>query len=194
MKFDVDVGGFQEFGNAADELSALFTNYITKLQSINFIDDTDFLRSILVSLKQITNLSNIFGHFKETILATSTIQVPKSIQDTRVILENVMGEVNCAMQYIQYFVDPSSCPVSLPDAKLSEKEQNVIKTAVSTIENWNQLCDQGVRIAMSNDSDVQFIQNANSLIKSNALTLKDATAVLKGKISVYTTTKKNCPC
>jgi len=95
MKLDVVVDGFEDFGRAADELSDLFTNYIIKLQNVNIIDDIDFLRSIASSLKKIWNLSEVFGRFKETILATSTVQLPKSAHETKIVLEGVMSELNC---------------------------------------------------------------------------------------------------
>ena len=70
---DVDIEGFNKF------CSAVFNNYIIKLQNISIISDLTFLTSIALSLKKIVNLLNTFGRFKETILVTSTIKIPKSI-------------------------------------------------------------------------------------------------------------------
>ena len=81
MQMDVDVDGFNEFGQAADELSSLFTSFIARLQNVSIIDDSVFLQSIATALRKIVNLSKVFGKFKETILATSTIKIPKSVQD-----------------------------------------------------------------------------------------------------------------
>ncbi len=97
MQLNVDVEGFAEFGQAADDLSALFNSFIIKLQKVNIIDDTSFLRVVSIALGKIVNLSNIFGKFKETILATSTINIPKSIHNTSMLLNEVMDEVNCAL-------------------------------------------------------------------------------------------------
>jgi len=182
MQLDIDVDGFSEFGVAADELSALFTSFIVRLQNVNIIDDTAFLTSISIALQKICNLSEVFGRFKETILATSTIQMPKSAHDTKVILENVMSEVNCAMKYIGNFVTPDS---TLVDANLTSKEQEIISTAISTIDNWNVLCDQGVSIAMSNNSDVQFINSANASLVTQTTTLKNATSLLRTKMNIF---------
>jgi len=66
-------------------------------------------------------LSEIFGKFKETIMCKSAIQLPKSCQDTNVILDNVMSEINCAMQYITNFVDVTN--PNLPDYQLSSAEK-----------------------------------------------------------------------
>jgi hypothetical protein len=57
-------------------LSNLFTGFIIKIQKVNIINDTLFLKSILDALKKIVNLSNTFGKFKEAIIATSLIQIP----------------------------------------------------------------------------------------------------------------------
>ena len=80
-----------------------------------------------------------------------------------------MSGVNCAMRYIGNFVtkDPT-----LVDANLTSQEQGTISTAISTIDNWNILCDQCVSIAMSANTDVQFINSANASLITQTTTLK----------------------
>ena len=142
-----------------------------------------FLRAVSVALKKIWNLSEVFGKFKQTILATSTIQIPKSTHDTKTVLESVIGNVNCAMKYISHFVDSSSpAPV---DANLSTEEKGVIDAAVSTIDSWNVLCEQGVSIAMSNNPDIKYIKTASDQMKNTTQTLKNATNALKTKLASY---------
>ena len=183
IELDVDIEGFSEFANAADELSALFNGFIMKLQNVNIIDDHNFLSAIANALKKIVNLSNVFGKFKETILATSSIQIPKSAHDTRVIISGVMDEINCAMNYIGYFVDASSNkPV---DAELTASEKFVINKAINTIDNWNVLCEQGLSITMSNDVDISFIKHSSDQLKVTTQTLRSATNNLKNKLSKF---------
>jgi hypothetical protein len=180
ITLDVDIQGFNEFGQAADELSALFESFIIKLQNINIINDYAFLTSITIALQKIVNLSNIFGRFKQTILATSTIELPKSAKDTALALSGVMDEINCAMQYVNYFVQGGdNAPVG---AHLKPEEQNIIRQAVVTIDNWNLLCEQGVSISMTNDAHIKSINQASRDLKSTSNTLKQATATLKTKL------------
>jgi hypothetical protein len=183
IKLDVDVSGFTEFSQAADDLSNLFNSFIIKLQNVSIINDLDFLTSISIALQKIWNLSETFGRFKHTILATSSIQIPKSAHDTKIILEGVIGEVNCAMNYINHFVNPSS--QALPAANLSLAEHDVINRAVSTIDNWNTLCDQGVSIAMSSNPDIQYITQSNDILKNQTNNLRSATSSLRTKLSLY---------
>jgi hypothetical protein len=183
MQLDVDIDGFNEFASAADELSNLFTSFIVKLESVSIIDDINFLRAVSDALQKIWRLSEVFGKFKETIIATSSIQLPKSAHDTKVVLESVMANVNCAMKYISHFVDSSVA--APPEADLSTEEKNVISAAVTTIDNWNVLCEQGVSIAMSNNPDIQYITNASNQLKGTTLTLKSATNKLKAKLASY---------
>jgi hypothetical protein len=137
MQLYVNVEGFSEFGNAADELSKLFSSFILKLQNVNIINDTLFLQSILNALKKIVNLSNTFGRFKETILATSVIKIPKSAHDAKIVIENIMKEINCAVDCINYFVDPT---ISKPDdVDLTSDDKDIIHAATTTINNWNSL-------------------------------------------------------
>ena len=178
MELDIDIEGFSEFGKAADDLSNLFESFITKLQNVNIITDITFLKTISVALGKIVNLSKIFGRFKETIFSTTTIEVPKSVTDTKVIIQGVMDEVNCAMQYINYFVSPTD---SLPAAELTSTERNIITQAVNTIDTWNVLCEQGVSIAMANNSDIQYIQQTSSQLKNTTQNLKSVTNALKNK-------------
>ena len=181
MTLDIDVEGFTEFGNAADELSNLFAGFIVKLQNISIINDTTFLQSIACALKKIVNLSNTFGRFKETILATSTIHIPKSTYDAKILLDQVNTELNCAMNYINYFVD-STAPKPA-NTELSIDDKNIINKAVNTIDNWRILCDQGVAIALTNNTDISVIKTINNdlVIKTNRLKL--ATSTLKTKLN-----------
>ena len=183
MQLDIDIDGFNEFADAADELSKLFTSFIVKLENVSIIDDIVFLRAVSAALKKIWNLSEVFGKFKQTILATSSVQLPKSAHDTKVVLESVIGNVNCAMKYISHFVDASF--VAPADAELSVTEKGVINAAVATIDNWNILCEQGVSIAMSNNPDIQYIKTASNQLKNTTQTLKFATNKLKGKLAAY---------
>jgi hypothetical protein len=187
MSLDVNIDGFNEFAQAADEMSKLFGSFIIKLQNVNIINDTLFLQAILLALEKIVNLSNVFGRFKKTILATSTIEIPKSTHETSVVLHGVMDEINCAMNYISHFVNPTDfVPI---DADLSVDEKNIINKAVDTINSWNILCDQGVSIALSNNQDLTFINNASNQLKSTTQNLKLYTQNLKNKFTSYNITK-----
>jgi len=183
MQLDIDIEGFEDFGRAADELSAVFNGFIIKLHQVNIIDDFAFLSSIASALGKIVNLSNIFGKFKETILATTTVKLPKSAHDTKIIIEGVMSEVNCAMKYIGHFVDASfSAPA---DANLSVEEKNIIDKAVETIDNWNLLCEHGISVALENNTDIQYISHASEELKTTSNVLKNATTNLKNKLAQY---------
>jgi hypothetical protein len=183
MALDVDVDGFNEFGQAADELSALFINFIARLENVNIINDLAFLQAIASSLQKIVNLSNVFGRFKKTIIATSTIRLPKSMVDTNKIIKDVLSEVNCAMNYMTYFVNPAD--TSLTKAALSEDDKSVISNAVTTINHWNALCDQGVSITMSNDENIKSITQSNAELKSKTNVLKSITSTLQAKLAGY---------
>lgn len=183
MSLDIDIDGFNEFSQAADDLSNLFQSFTLKLKNVNIINDTDFLTAIMNALEKIVNLSNVFGKFKETILMTTTIELPKSIQDTRIVIEGVMGELDCAMQYITNFVNPTDD--NLIDAKLSEIEKTIISKAVTTIESWSSICEQGVTIAMSDNLDIKYIKTANTKLKTTTNVLKTTTQNLKIKFNNY---------
>jgi hypothetical protein len=183
MSLDVDVDGFNEFGAAADELSALFTSFIRKLENVNIINNLAFLQSIASALQKIVNLSNVFGKFKDTIIGTSTIRIPKSMLDTKVLVNNVLDEVNCAMNYMTYFVNPVN--TALPKASLSDADKSVIENAVKTIEHWNVLCDQGVSITMANDENIKAIAQTNNALKSKTNILQSITSTLRNKLTSY---------
>ena len=183
MNLDIDIAGFNEFGQAADDLANIFNGFIMKLENISIINDTAFLISIASALSKIVNLSKIFNKFKATILATSTIQIPKSAHDTKIVIEGVMDEINCAMQYIGHFVDASfSAPAA---AELSPAEKNVIEKAIQTIDTWNILCEQGVSLSLQHNPDIQFITQANNELIQTTRTLKTATNTLRTKLAKF---------
>lgn len=183
MELNINIEGFSEFANAADDLSNLFNGFIIKLQNVNIINDISFLQSIVNALAKIVNLSKVFGRFKEIVFATTTINIPKSTHDTAVILQGVMQEINCAVEHIQYFV--SSSDISLNDAQLSHAEKNMILKSVDTINHWNELCNNGINISMSNNPDIQYIQQASNQLKNTTNTLTNATSRLKSKLAAF---------
>jgi hypothetical protein len=183
MQLSIDIDGFNEFANAADQLSSLFTGFILKLQNVNIINDFAFLTSILAALRKIVRLSDTFGEFKEAIVATSLIEIPKSCHETSVILGEVMDEINCAVGMINHFVSPVG--VGPEGSKLDPQERIVIDTAVKTIQQWNILCEQGVSIAMSNNVDIQNIARVNSALKTKTSSLNNAVSILTTKFSAF---------
>jgi hypothetical protein len=182
MQLDIDIDGFNDFGKAADDLSALFINFTKRLQNINIINDTGFLRAVLESLKKIYNLSEVFGKFKSTILVTSEIKIPKTAHDTKIILAGVMDEVNCAMNYINNFVTPDA---ALVNAHLTAADKNIITKAVDTIDNWQILCDQGISIALTNNADMVYLKQTNQDLKQKTVAIKSMTDKLKLKLTQY---------
>jgi hypothetical protein len=182
VQLDIDVEGFNEFSRAADELGQLFENFTIRLQNVNIIDDSVFLQSILTSLIKIDQLSNKFGKFKETILATSTIQLPCSVEETRTAIEDVTGEINCAMRYINHFVSPTG---PLINSELSSVDKNAITKAAATLDAWGDICEQGVTLSMSHNPDIIYIKQANDVFRQQATILRSSTSNLRNRYSAY---------
>ena len=183
MELDVDIEGFNEFAQAADDMSDLFNGFILKLQNVSIITDIGFLTSISGALRRLVNLSETFGRFKHTVFSTTAIQLPKSAHETKKIIDGVMDEVNCAMKYIEYFVSPTD--LSLANAELSTEEKNIISKSVETIDNWNTLCQYGVSIAMSTDIDIVSIQQASDELKQSSVSLRSASTRLRAKLAAF---------
>jgi len=182
IALDINIDGFNEFAQAADDLSAIFQNFTSKLQNVNIINDKTFLTSILIALEKIVNLSNTFSKFKETILATSTIEMPKSISITSTIISEVSDEIDCAMQYINHFAIPDP---TLTKAILSPGDKLIIEKATSTINSWNSIVSNGVSVTMSNNADIHSITNQNQHFLSKTTHLKLATNAIKNKFLYY---------
>lgn len=182
VQLDVDIQGIKDFGQAADELTELFEGFTKKIQSVNMIDDTVFLEAVLSALQKIVRLSNTFGKFKKTIVATTTVELSTSVGETKQALEAVSGEVQCAMKYIQHFVNPTE---DLEKAKLNDIDRNVIQRATTTIEAWSQIYENGVSVAMSQNQDIQYIHQANGMFKDQAIVLRQSTSQLRNKYSRY---------
>jgi hypothetical protein len=183
VELDVQIEGFNEFAQAADDLSALFASFTKRLQSVNIIEDTTFLTSILNALRRIVKLTEEFGRFKETIKATNTIKLSDSVGETKQILEGVTDEITCAMNYITHFTNPDG--TIIPSAELSAADKNAIQRSVQTLNAWSEICNHGVSIAMMNDPDIQYIQQTNQLFMQQSAILKQATSTLRGRYAAY---------
>ncbi len=186
ITLDVDTQGFEEFASAADELSALFESFITKLTNINIINDIDFLTTISNALARIVNLSNTFGRFKQTIIATSQIQIPKSALETNALLNSVNSQLSCAMNYISYFVDPTGASETVQtNAQLSNDEKQVISKAVAAIDNWSQLSEHGLTISLNTNPQILGISESNQRFIEKTANLKNLTLRLKTRLDTY---------
>ncbi len=186
IALDIDTQGFEEFASAADELSALFESFITKLSNINIINDIDFLTTISNALARIVNLSNTFGRFKQTIIATSQIQIPKSALETNTLLNSVNSQLSCAMNYISYFVDPTGASDTISsNAQLSSDEKQVISKAVAAIDNWAQLSEHGLSISLNTNPQILGISESNQRFIEKTASLKNLTLRLKTRLDTY---------
>jgi hypothetical protein len=183
VELDVEIEGFNEFAQAAEDLSALFASFTKRLQSVNIIEDTAFLTAILNALRRIIKLTEEFGKFKETIKATNTIQLSDSVGETKRILEGVTDEITCAMNYITHFTNPDG--TIIPSAELSAEDKNAIQRSVQTLNAWSEICNHGVSIAMVNDPNVQYIQQTNQLFMQQSAVLRQATSTLRGRYAAY---------
>jgi hypothetical protein len=128
---------------------------------------------------------NYFTEDIKRLLYTSTIKVPKYIKDTRIVMEDVMTDMSCAMKYINHFISPENNDLC-SNAELSEDEKRMIEESIQTISGWDQLYNKGMQIAISENADIKFIEEANKIIQTTSNSLKDATSIFKGKLTYYT--------
>ena len=90
------------------------------------------------------------------------------------------------MNYIGYFVDPTSVsPSIVANASLSMDEKNVITKAITAIDNWQTLSDQGLTISMNNDPNIIGIKEANTNFLNKTSNLKNLTLQLRVKMDRY---------
>lgn len=168
LPLQIDLKGIEDYGNAADKLSDLFDGFVQKIQVVQPID-TAFLQTILSALQKIVRLSNTFGKFKQSMVATHTLQLSDSVGKTKKILQEVTQEVECAMQYIQYFVSPSG---SLPAAEI---DRTVIRQVA--IEDWGEQFEHNLLLHMN--EDLQSIQSSNEVFRTQSGLLNAATYQLQ---------------
>jgi hypothetical protein len=86
------------------------------------------------------------------------------------------------MNYISNFVTPDP---NLIDAELSSADKNIIDKAVTTIENWQTLCEQGVSIALNNSTDMVYLKDTNRELRQKSIAIKSITNKLKLKLTQY---------
>lgn len=183
IQIDMHLEGFDDFSKAAEEMNQLFESFTIKLQNINIINDTHFLITISNALEKMCKLSETFGKFKDIILATTDVQIPKSVHETSELLTDVMIQVNCAMNYITHFVNPNNNP--LLNSELSVKEKNIIDNAVKKISNWSVDGEQQVKKIIEDNEDIKVIKQYNESIKKTSDNLKNAVLILKNKLNNY---------
>ena len=165
VQLEIDIQGFNQFGEAADELSQLFTNFTKKIQSIN-IDDCMFLTAVLSALKKVVALSKAFNAFQDSILEN---RIYSSIGETKKILEDVSEEVNCVMKHINHF----SSPTVLESANLSPVNRNAITRAINSL-------------TVSMDTpDIQYIKRTNQTFIQESAQLRRTTNIIRERYSYY---------
>jgi hypothetical protein len=56
---------------------------------------------------------------------------------------------------------------------------------MNTLNSWEKLCDQGVSIAMSENTDVQYLNSASAQLKTKASSIVSATSLLRNKLKQF---------
>ena len=166
VQLEIDIQGFNQFGEAADELSRLFTSFTNKIHSIN-IDDCMFLSAVLSALKKVVALSKSFNAFQESILEN---RIHSSIRETKHILEGVTDEVECVMKHLNHF----STPTNLESANLSPLNRNAITHAINTLNS----------VSMNNE-DIQHIKRTNQTFIQESAQLRRTTNIIRERYSYY---------
>jgi len=168
VQLEIDIQGFNQFGEAADELSRLFTSFTKKIQSIN-IDDCMFLSAVLIALKRVVALSKAFSAFQESILEK---RIHSSMGETKKILEGVTQEVECVMKHLNHF----STPTNLESANLSPVNRLAITHAINSLNN----------ITVSMDTpDIQYINRTNQTFIQQSAQLRRTTNIIRERYSYY---------
>ena len=60
-----------------------------------------------------------------------------------------------------------------------------ITKAVDTIDHWQTLCDQGISIALTNNTDMVYLKQTNQDLKQKTVAIKSMTDKLKLKLVQY---------
>lgn len=95
------------------------------------------------------------------------------------MIENVMKEINWAIDCINYFVDPTI--IKPDDVDFSHDDKNIIDNVTNTINNWNTLCEHSVTI----DPNIQFITQTNTQLHNKTSVLINTSNILKMKLNSY---------
>jgi len=68
---------------------------------------------------------------------------------------------------------------------LSAEEKEIIQKSVDTIDNWNNMAEYGVSIALSNDANIQCIQQYSLDLKTKKSSLITASSSLRAKLAAF---------
>ena len=97
----------------------------------------------------------------------------------------IVDEVNCAMKYINHFVNPE---YQVEHSQLSTSDKKIIDKSVETINSWNNLSEHRVSIVLGNNTDVKYLTQTNINLKQKKVQLSLLTSTLRTKLSLLTRT------
>lgn len=160
VNLSLDITTLTDFANAAETYGKIFENITQNLEGVTTIDNTTVLTNIKTQLTKIAAMYDALGALKLQISRTSTLQIPDSIVGTANKLQSVYEELDCTLDYIDYFCSGNAAANGKPDdADLNARDKAVVDAATGALSLFSSIIDDHGSVTAANNTQVKTLSD-----------------------------------
>jgi len=170
-----DISTLETFASNAEAYGDLFQNISKTLTAVTTISDVNLLTSIKAQLEKIAGMFDALKALKVSISATATLQIPDSIQGVADKLETVYEEMDCALNYLDYFCTGTNAPAN---SALSLADKSAIEAAKGALNTFNTLVSNNAKVSASSNIQISNLTTRVNAFSSINQRMSDAKSCL----------------
>lgn len=180
----------EDLAAAAEAYGKVFKTISDTLEVTTEISAYDVLTKIKAALTKISGMFDNLGALKLSITRTAEVKIPDSITAVATQLDGVYSELDCALEYLDYFCTGTNAPAN---SALNAQDTAAIAAATGALNFWNNLSGSTIgnnssQVAALNTSLGKFDSTFKKKFTDAATCLNDKFKALK---TTYSTLSGN---
>jgi hypothetical protein len=163
ISLTLDISGLTQFASLAESYGQIFQDITQNLSSVTTIDSAPALNLVKAELQKIADMYDHLDSLKLEIRRTATLRIPDTIQQTADQLQTVYSELECTLNYLEHFCDPSDSTVEVAQlAAMNARDKAAIDAATGALLAYKAIADnQGTVTAYGNTQVVNLTNKIN---------------------------------
>ena len=172
----LDISGLEAFASVAKTYGDIFQDITQNLSQMTTIDDTEVLGKIKTELQTIADMYDSLGALKLEIQRTSTLRIPDSIQGTANQLQSVYEELECTLDYLEYFC--GSTQTAPANSALNARDRAALDAATGALLAYKTIVDNQGSVTATNNTQVKNLSDKVAQFSNIQQRLADAATCL----------------
>jgi hypothetical protein len=165
ISLTLDISGLEQFAAVAESYGAIFEDITQNLSLMTTIDSVSALTLVKAELQKIADMYDNLDSLKLEIRRTATLRIPDSIQQTADQLQTVYSELECTLDYLEYFCGMTGtafAPEVVQNSAMNARDKAAIDAATGALLAYKAIAEnQGSVTAYGNTQVVNLTNKIN---------------------------------